>query len=174
MPSDVRLRSVWMLGSTLAGASIAADLGLPYAFAGHFAMRHAVEAIALYKSRFQPSPERREPYAILAVTAVCAETDEEAERLAAPIRVAIVKNRTGRRSPIVSIDEALAFPFTEDERALADDFLLGAAIGSPAQVAERLLRLARETRADEIMLSTLVPSLEARRGSLERIARAMA
>jgi luciferase family oxidoreductase group 1 len=174
MPSDVTARSIWMLGSTLGGASIAAQLGLPYAFAGHFAMRHAVDAIQHYRSRFEPSRERTAPYAILAVTAVCADTTEEAHRLAAPLRVAVVKNRTGRRSPIVSIEEALAYPFTPEEKAIADDFFLGAVIGEPGHVAERLLALARETGANEIMLSTLVPSLDARRGSLERIARVMA
>jgi luciferase family oxidoreductase group 1 len=174
MPSDVFARSIWMLGSTLAGAAIAAQLGLPYAFAGHFAMRHAVDAIQHYRARFEPSRERPAPYAILAVTAVCADTAEEAHRLAAPLRVAIVKNRTGRRSPIVSIDEALAYPFTPEETAIADDFFLGAVIGDPTHVADRLVALARETGANEIMLSTLVPSLDARRGSLERIARVMA
>jgi alkanesulfonate monooxygenase SsuD/methylene tetrahydromethanopterin reductase-like flavin-dependent oxidoreductase (luciferase family) len=137
-------------------------------------MRHAVDAIQHYRSRFEPSRGRPEPYAILAVTAVCADTSEEAHRLAAPLRVAIVKNRTGRRSPIVSIEEALAYPFTPEETAIADDFFLGAVIGEPAHLAERLMALARETGANEIMLSTLVPSLDARRGSLERIARVMA
>jgi luciferase family oxidoreductase group 1 len=174
MPSDAPVRSIWMLGSTLAGASIAAQLGLPYAFAGHFAMRHAVDAIAHYRARFEPSPALPAPYAILAVTAVCAETDDEATRLAAPLRVAIVRNRTGRRAPICSIDEALAYEFTPDERAIADEFLTGAAIGSPATVAERLRALARDTGASELMLSTLVPDLSARQRALQYIAAAMA
>ena len=173
MPSDVRLTSIWMLGSTLDGAGIAADLGLPYAFAGHFAMRHAVAAIDRYKREFRPSPNQREPYAILAVTVVCAATRDEAERLAVPMRVAVVLNRTGRRAPILSIDQALAFPLTPDERAIADDFFLGAVIGDPAHVAVRLAELARETRADEIMLSTLVPSLDARKASLAHVMRAV-
>lgn len=173
MPSDTPACAIWMLGSTLAGASIAAQLGLPYAFAGHFAMRHAGDAIAHYRRAFQPSPGLAAPYAILAVTAICADSDAEAERLAAPIRVAIVKNRTGRRAPIASIDEALAYEFTPEERAIADEFLTGAAIGSPATVAARLRALARDTTADELMLSTLVPSLAARQHALAIIAAAM-
>jgi len=173
MPSDVLLKSLWMLGSTLDGAQIAAQLGVRYAFAGHFAMRHAVQAIRHYKTHFEPTADVASPYAILAVTAVCADTAEEAHRLAAPLRVAIVKNRTGRRAPIVSIEEALAYEFSPEEQAIADDFFLGAVIGEPAHVAEQLHALARETMADEIMLSTLVPSLEARKGSLARIVRAM-
>jgi len=96
MPSDVRIGELWMLGSTLAGASIAAQLGLRYAFAGHFAMRHAEEALALYRRHFQASNELARPYAMLAVTAVCGETDAQAEQLAAPIRLSIVRSRTGR------------------------------------------------------------------------------
>jgi luciferase family oxidoreductase group 1 len=173
MPSDAPLRSVWMLGSTQAGASIAAQLGLPYAFAGHFAMGQAVEAIAHYRARFVPSDAQPAPYAILAVTAVCADTDEHARRLAAPLRVAIAKNRTGRRAPIPSIEDALAYEFTPEERAIVEEFLTGAAIGSPATVAEHLRGLARSAGADELMLSTLVPDLAARKHALELIAAAM-
>jgi luciferase family oxidoreductase group 1 len=174
MPSDVRLSSIWMLGSTLAGASIAAQLGVPYAFAGHFAMRHAREAVAHYRKSFRPSAALAEPYAMVAVTCVCGADDDEARRLAAPIRVAIVKNRTGRRGPIVSIDEALAYRFSPDEQAIADEFLTGAVIGGPAHVAERLRQTARDLEVQELMLSTLVPDLAARRSSLGRIAAALA
>jgi luciferase family oxidoreductase group 1 len=173
MPSDVRIGALWMLGSTLAGASIAAQLGLRYAFAGHFAMRYAKEAIAHYKATFQPSKELAAPYAMLAVTAICGVDDADAERLAAPVRVAIVKNRTGRRGPIVSIDEALAYQFSDDERAIADEFFTGAVIGGSATAAVRLRALATEVGADEMMLSTLVPDPAARAASLERIAAAV-
>ena len=171
MPSDSPAGGLWMLGSTLAGASIAAQLGIPYAFAGHFAMRHAVDAIAHYKAVYEPSPQHPTPYAMLAVTAVCAETDAEAERRAAPIRVAIVKNRTGQRGPIVSIEDALAYRMSPEERAIADEFFTGAVIGAPPGVADKLVALARDTGADEIMLSTLVPDLAARIESLTLIMR---
>lgn len=174
MPSDAPIRSIWMLGSTLAGASIAARLGLPYAFAGHFAMRHAASAIAHYRARFEPSAALREPYAMLAVTAICADTDQAAARLAAPLRVAVVKDRTGRRATICSIEEALAYEFSPEEHAIADEFLTGAAIGGPATVAERLRALARDTGANELMLSALVPDLAARQRALGYIAAAMA
>ena len=174
MPSDTRLGSIWMLGSTLAGASIAAELGVPYAFAGHFAMRHAHDAIAHYRRSFRPSAALAEPYAMLAVTAVCGSDDDHARHLAGPIRVAIVKNRTGRRGPIVSPEEALAYQFSDDEQAIADEFLLGAVIGGPAHVAERLLATARDAGAQELMLSTLVPDLAERQASLERISQVLA
>jgi luciferase family oxidoreductase group 1 len=174
MPSDVRLGAIWMLGSTLAGASIAAQLGVPYAFAGHFAMRQARDAIAHYRRSFRPSPALAEPYAMLALTAVCGADDEDARRLAAPIRVAVVKNRTGRRGPIVSVDEALAYRFSADEQAIADEFMTGAVLSGPEHIAERLHATARDTGAQELMLSSLVPDLGVRRASLERISAALA
>jgi luciferase family oxidoreductase group 1 len=174
MPSDVRIGALWMLGSTLAGAAIAAQLGVPYAFAGHFAMRHAREAIATYRRNFKPSPQLAEPYAMLAVTAVCGVDDEDGRRLAAPIRVAVVKNRTGRRSPIVSIDEALAYQLTPEEQAIGDEFLQGAVIGGPAHVRDGLVRTARELGAQELMISALIADLPARQAALARIAEAMA
>ncbi len=169
MPSDVRLSGIWMLGSTLAGAAIGARLGVRYAFAGHFAMKSAKDAIAHYKTSFRPSKDLAAPYAMLAVTAVCGRDDGEAERMAAPLRVAIAKTRTGKRGPILSIEDALAYPFTPEEKALADDFFAGAVIGGPAKVGERLHALATDLGADEIMLSSLIPDLEMRRASLERI-----
>ena len=173
MPSDVGCQAIWMLGSTLAGASIAAQLGLPYAFAGHFAMGHARDAIAHYRKHFEPSRRLAAPYAMCAVTVICGADDEDARRLAAPVRVAVANSRTGKRAPIPSVEEALAHELTPEERAIADEFLTGAVIGGPDHVRDRLPALARELEADELMLSTLVPSLDARRRSLERIAAAL-
>jgi alkanesulfonate monooxygenase SsuD/methylene tetrahydromethanopterin reductase-like flavin-dependent oxidoreductase (luciferase family) len=109
---------------------------------------------------------------MLAVTVVCGADDEQAERLAAPIRLAVVRNRTGRRAPIASIDEALAYRFTAEEQAIAEDFLLGAVIGGPERVMVGLAALARDTGADELMLSTLVPDRDQRLRSYERVASA--
>jgi luciferase family oxidoreductase group 1 len=169
MPSDVPLPPIWMLGSTLEGAAIGASLGVPYAFAGHFAMRNAKAAIAWYREQFRPSAALDKPYAMLAVTVVCGATDEEAERLAAPVRLAVVRNRTGRRAPIAGIEEALAYRFTAEEGAIADEFFRGAVIGGPQRVLDGLAALARDTGADELMLSTLVPDRTARMRSYERV-----
>jgi luciferase family oxidoreductase group 1 len=170
MPSDVGCATLWMLGSTLAGASIGAQLGVPYAFAGHFAMQQARDAIAHYRERFEPSRRLAAPYAMCAVTVICGADDEDAHRLAAPVRVAIVNSRTGKRAPIPSVADALAHSLTPAEQAIADEFLAGAIIGGPDHVRSRLRALAHELEADELMLSSLVPSLESRRLSLERIA----
>jgi luciferase family oxidoreductase group 1 len=174
MPSDVGCGAIWMLGSTLAGASIGAGLGVPYAFAGHFAMQQAREAIAHYRSEFEPSRRLAKPYAMCAVTVICGADDAEAQRLAAPVRVAIANSRTGKRKPVPTVEEALATELAPHEQAIADEFLAGAVIGGPEHVGECLLALARELSADELMLSSLVPGFADRRRSLERIAAALA
>ena len=106
---------------------------------------------------------------MLAVTTVCGADDAEAERLAAPLRVAIVNSRTGKRMPIPTIEEALRREFSPPEQAIVDDFFAGAVIGGPAKVGERLRSLARDYGASELMLSALVPDLAARVASLERV-----
>ena len=172
MPSDVTLPPIWMLGSTLAGASIAASLGVRYAFAGHFAMRNATSAMAWYRKQFVPSPVLERPYAMLAVAVVCGPDDEEAERMAAPARLAVVRNRTGRRAPIASIEEALAYRYTPEEEAIAEEFVVGSIVGGPKRVLSKLAALARDTGADELMLSTITSSREERVQSYERVAAA--
>ena len=171
-PSDVSCEAIWMLGSTLAGATIAAQLGVHYAFAGHFAMRHAKEAIAHYRRSFSPSRRLDRPYAICAVTVICGADDADAQRLAAPVRVAIANTRTGKSLPIPTIEEALAHEFTPQEQAIVDEFMVGAVIGGPETVRSKLIAVAREIGADEIMLSSLVPGHETRKQALARIARA--
>ncbi|NOT27393.1 MAG: LLM class flavin-dependent oxidoreductase [Acidobacteria bacterium] len=172
MPSDVRLPPIWMLGSTLAGASIAASLGLRYAFAGHFAMQNAQQAVRHYRERFQPSADLNRPHAMVALAVICGEDDEQAERLAAPATLAVVRNRTGRRAPIASVEEALAYRFTPEERAIADDFRRGAVVGGPATVLTGLTRIADELGADELMLTTIVPDHADRVRSYELVSHA--
>ena len=172
MPSDVALPPIWMLGSTLTGASIAASLGVRYAFAGHFAMRNATSALSWYRQQFKPSAELEKPYAMLAVTVICGSDDDEAERMAAPARLAMVKNRTGRRAPITDIDEALSYRYTPEEEVIAEEFRQGAIVGGPARVATRLAALARDTGVDELMLSTITSDRESRLQSYERVAAA--
>lgn len=170
MPSDVKLPPIWMLGSTTTGAGIAAALGVGFAFAGHFAMRDARAAIRLYRERFRPSSELASPYAILACNVVCGENDAHARELAAPLRLAVVRLRTGRPAPIATVPEALAYPFTAQENAIADDFLSGAVIAGPAAMDAELEGLARDVGADELMISSLIADPADRIGSYERLA----
>src|SRR5262249_30022862 len=96
MASDMPPPPVWIFGSTLDSAKIAATIGVRYAFAGHFAMRYAMHALPLYRARFRPSEELQAPYAILAVSVVCGEDDEHATRLAAPLKLEFVRLRSGK------------------------------------------------------------------------------
>ncbi len=172
-PAGTPLPPIWMLGSTTAGASIGAALGVRYAFAGHFAMRQAEAALTLYRTRFRPSPGLAAPYAMLAISVICGTSDAHAERLAAPVRLAIARTLTGQRHPIATVEEALAYRFSPEESAAADGFLEGAVIGGVERVRAGLEAVAARTGADEIMVSTLVPDLDERLGSLRRIAGAV-
>ena len=90
--------------------------------------------------------------------------------MAAPIRVAIAHNRTGRRAPILSAEEALTYRFTPEEQAIADEFLMGAIIGGPRRVGEALSEVAQRTGANELMLSGLIADRHDRVRSYERVA----
>ncbi|MBM62932.1 MAG: 5,10-methylene tetrahydromethanopterin reductase [Acidobacteria bacterium] len=173
MPSDVRLPPIWMLGSTMAGATIAASLGLRYAFAGHFAMRNARSALALYREQFRPSNGLVAPRAMLAVTVICGEDDAHANDLTIPLRLAVVRNRTGTRAPLPSIEEAKAYRFTADEERIADEFLHGAIVGGTSRVRAGLEQLVSETGADELMLAAFVPDITERLQSYERVSQAV-
>jgi luciferase family oxidoreductase group 1 len=171
MPSDAPVPPIWMLGSTSAGASIAATLGVPFAFAGHFNMGEAMSAITRYRALFAPTPSTPEPRVMMAVSVVCGEDDAHAEDLAAPLRVAYARLATGHPGPFVSIDEARAYDFTPQERASIERFAEGAIIGGPERVSAGLARLADRTRADEIMVSTVIPVHRERVASYERVAK---
>ncbi len=181
MPSDVGLPPIWMLGSTTEGAQIAAALGVGYAFAGHFAMRHAHAALALYRERFRAggtegaiapplSAARKDPYAILALAVVCGEDDEHARRLAAPGRIAFARAASGKRGPLPTIEEASKIVLTPAEETAAADMLSGAIVGGPATVREKILHAVAEHGPQEIMVATLVPDHAERMRSYERIA----
>jgi len=171
MPSDAPLPPIWMLGSTSAGAAIAASLGVGFAFAGHFSMADAPRAIDVYRSQFRPSPLVPEPQLIMAVTVICGETDAEAEELAAPLRVAYARMASGARGAFPTVEEARAHQFTREELAVVERFAKGSIIGGSQRVKEGLERLAKETGATELMISTVIPVKGARIRSYERVAK---
>jgi luciferase family oxidoreductase group 1 len=170
-PSDGAVPPIWMLGSTRAGAGIAAQLGVGFAFAGHFNMGEAQGAIAQYRSRFEPTKSNPESRLIMAVSVVCGEDDAHAEELAAPLRVAFAKIATGRPAPFPSIAEAKAYRFSPGELAAVERFAEGAIVGGPEKVRRGLERLVEQTKADEIMVSTVVPVQRERVASFERVAK---
>jgi luciferase family oxidoreductase group 1 len=170
-PSDGVVPPIWMLGSTRAGAAIAATLGVGFAFAGHFNMGEAKGAIAQYRNRFEPTASMPASRLIMAVSVVCGENDAHAKELAAPLRVAFARIATGRPGPFPSIEEAKRYQFSPGELAAVERFAEGAIIGGPERVREGLERLVATTSADEIMLSTVVPVQSERVASYERVAK---
>jgi len=169
-PSDTALPPIWMLGSTQAGAAIAAALGVGYAFAGHFSMSEAKSAIRRYRTDFRPSDYLQAPKAILAVTVVCAEDRARAEALALPLRVAASRLARGEAGTFPTEAEAKAHEFTEMDRAVVERFSLGAIIGNAADVRAGLERVAEELGASELMISTVITNPVERVRSYERVA----
>ncbi|SCL69545.1 luciferase family oxidoreductase, group 1 [Micromonospora citrea] len=162
--------AVWLLGSSGFSAQLAGMLGLPFSFAHHFSSQHTLPALALYRQSFRPSRWLAEPYAMVAVNAVCADSDERAEWLAGPSALSLLRLRSGRPGPLASPDEAAAYPFTEVEREFVRQRREGQAMGSPETVRRQLGELLARTGADELMLTTLVYDVADRVRSYELIA----
>jgi luciferase family oxidoreductase group 1 len=156
---------VWILGSSLYGASLAAALGLPFAFASHFAPAQLQRALAVYRGEFRPSNRLQRPYAMVGVTVIAADTDDRAAFLATSLEQAVVNLRTGRPGKLPAPKAALAWgPM---QRAILDDFLGCSAIGSPATVKRRLGEIAARTEADELILASQIFDHDARLRSYE-------
>ena len=144
---------VWLLGSSLYSAQLAAALGLPFAFASHFAPSMLDQALAIYRAKFQPSAYLAEPYCIAAVNVFAADTDAEAEHLKTSVEqqfVSLVRGTPGRLQPPVSRPEAIGTP---QERAQAQHALSESAVGSPATVSAWLRRFLKRTGVDELMVT---------------------
>jgi luciferase family oxidoreductase group 1 len=166
--------AVWLLGSSGFSAQLAGLLGLPFSFAHHFSAQNTLPALALYRQHFRPSRWLDRPYAMVAVNAVCAETDERAHWLAGPAGLSFLKLRSGRPEPLATPDEAAAYPYTELEREFVAQRREGQATGSPETVARQLGELLARTGADELMLTTMVYDVADRVRSFELIAEKVA
>ncbi|MBF6327773.1 LLM class flavin-dependent oxidoreductase [Nocardia transvalensis] len=160
---------IWLLGSSGFSAQLAAMLGLRFAFAHHFSAENTEAALALYRENFRPSPRLERPHAMIAVSAVCADTDEQADLLARPSELAFLQLRLGRRSPLPTPEQAANFPSTDQERQFVAQRRKDQLLGSPATVRRQLEDLLRRTEADEIMLNTRIYDLDERVRSLELI-----
>jgi len=158
---------LWILGSSLFGAQLAAMLGLPYAFASHFAPDHLDAALAMYRDRFQPSAALDAPYVIAAINVLAAPSDDEAMFLASSMDQAFVRLRTGTPGrlppPVAGYRDSL--PATA--RAMLDHMRQVSAIGAPRTVADRIEAFRQRTGADELIVAGATHDPALRRRSLE-------
>jgi len=170
MPSDVALPPIYLLGSSDYSAEVAAAIGGGFAFAHHFASHDAVAAMTSYRSHFKPSPALPAPHAILAAAVVTADTDADAERLAATVDLNFVRRSKGEYLPLASPDEAAAYPYTPVDRERIKYNRTRLFVGAPATVRARLDPLLAATQADELMITTMIYDHAARRHSYELMA----
>jgi luciferase family oxidoreductase group 1 len=164
---------VWILGSSLFGAQLAAMLGLPYAFASHFAPGQMMEAIRVYRERFQPSGQLDRPYVMLGFNAFAAESVEEAELLATSVQQAFVNLRTGNAGKLPPPVPGYAGTLPLEGRALLRQVLTCSAIGNRQMVRERIEAFVERTGADELMITSQIYDHQARLRSYEIVAEAM-
>lgn len=145
---------IWILGSSLFGAQLAAALGLPYAFASHFAPAQMMQAISIYRAQFRPSAQLEKPYLMLGYNVFAADTDAEAELIASSMQQAFISLRSGRPEQLQPPIEGYMGRLRADERMLLDDILSCTAIGGPAKVAREVKSFIERTGVDELMITS--------------------
>jgi luciferase family oxidoreductase group 1 len=171
LPGGTIRPDVWLLGSSPQSGVWAAELGLPYAFAD-FINPGGAEIARRYRQDFRPSPTHAEPYVVAAIWALCAETDDEAQRLAASSRMAFTLFLQGRLIPVPPVDVALEFLAQHAHEVEALGQRRRWLVGSPATVVPGIEAAAQEYGADEVMVVTITHAHAARRYSYELIAQA--
>jgi luciferase family oxidoreductase group 1 len=170
VPSDVTLPPIWLLGSSHFSAQFAAALGLGFAFAHHISPEGAVQATRIYRERFAPSAYLAQPHVIVATSVVCADTETRAEELASSLDLVWLRLRSGRPGLVPSPAEAMAYDYTDAERAFVRASRARHTIGSPATVRARLSAFAEQTGADEVMVMTTIHGHAERLHSYELLA----
>ena len=166
---------IWLLGSSLYSAQVAAHLGYPFAFASHFAPAMLMQALEIYRARFKPNGlpgALTKPHAMVAVNVIVADTDDEAQVLFTSLRQRFLGMQTGKRGPLpkpISVAEmnALGSPA---ERAGAEQMLAVKAVGSPTTVQAKLNEIIAQTQADELIIAGAVHDHAARKRSYELLA----
>jgi len=161
---------LWILGSSTFGAQLAAHLGLPYAFASHFAPDALIEELAVYHARFQPSAQLASPYVMIGVNVVAADTDAEARYLFTTLQQAFANLARGRPGPQQPPVDDIEKYWTPAEKLRASQMLTYSIVGSPETVGEGLRQLVSATRADELMIVSNVYDHDKRVRSYEIVA----
>ena len=173
VPGEGQDVPLWILGSSLYGAQLAAALGLPYAFASHFAPAAMMQAIAIYRERFEPSEQLGHPHVMLGDNVVAAESDEKAAILRTSVLQSFVNLRSGRPGklppPVEGYEESLG----RAERHMLDETLSCSVHGAPGTVKAGLEAFIARTGADELMVTTHIHDHEARLRSFEIVAEQM-
>jgi luciferase family oxidoreductase group 1 len=164
---------LWILGSSLFGAQLAAMLGLPYAFASHFAPQMMMEAIDLYRHRFEPSAQLDKPYVMLGFNAVVADSDAEAELLATSQQQAFVSLRTGNAIRLPPPKAGYADELPLESRAMLRQVLSASAVGSRETVRGKVHEFVERTKADELIVTAQVYEHQARLRSYELLMEAV-
>jgi luciferase family oxidoreductase group 1 len=165
---------LWILGSSLYGAQLAAMLGLPYAFASHFAPAQMMEAIEIYRARFRPSAQLARPYVMLGFNVFAADTMEQATLLASSMQQAFVNLRSGRPAPLPAPVAGYYERLGPQEQALLAQVLTCTAIGPPERVQRGLVNFIERTGADEVIIASMIFDHDARLHSYEIAAQLMA
>ncbi|MCJ2036585.1 LLM class flavin-dependent oxidoreductase [Methylobacterium sp. J-068] len=163
---------LWILGSSLYGAQLAAMLGLPYAFASHFAPDQLLAALATYRARFEPSAQRAAPHAMIGLNVVAAETDAEARRLFTSAQQQFTNLVRGTRGLLRPPIDDIETYWAPHEKAQASRMLARALVGSPETIRRGLAEIIAETGADEIMVASAIHDPAARRRSYAILAEA--
>jgi luciferase family oxidoreductase group 1 len=165
-PAAASSPPIILLGSSGYSAQLAGQLGLGFGFAHHFDMGGVLQACALYRESFRPSPHLAESYTIVTAGVLAADDPEQAEFLAGPARLAILGIRTNRRTPVLPPDEAAVHPDIDVARSMPSNRIVDDGPGAVA----RLMALAAETQASELMISTMTYGLPERIHTLELLA----
>ncbi|GAA3931382.1 MsnO8 family LLM class oxidoreductase [Chitinophaga oryziterrae] len=153
---------IWVLGSSTDSAMVAAELGLPYAFASHFAPTYFMDAIRLYRENFKPSASLDKPYVLSCVNVVAADTDEEAERLATSVKQFFMGVVTGRRQLLPPPVDNMEDIWNMHEEAAVNQMLAYSFIGGPAKIKKQMEAFLDKTGVDEVMATSHIYDHQAR------------
>jgi luciferase family oxidoreductase group 1 len=164
--------AIWLLGSSDYSAQAAGMLGLPFSFAHHFAAANTEPAVAAYRAAFRPSDDLAEPYVMLGVSVLCAETDERARWLAGPGALAFLRLRSGHPGRYPTPEAAAEYSFTPHEREALKGWTASHVVGDADTVRAGLAELVERTGADELMITTLTHGADDRLRSYRLVAEA--
>lgn len=165
---------IWLLGSSLFSAQLAAALGLPFAFASHFAPDQLANALQLYRDKFRPSAALRRPHAMAAIAVFAADTDATAARLFTSLQQSFTQLRRGTPGPLPPPVESMDGLWTPMEKAMVDHAFREAVVGSPATVKRGLAEFIARTDVDELMVTAAIHDHAARLRSFELVAQVRA